>query len=87
MTVAKIYGGDKLVEILVRIDEILEEEDLVSVEPYEELVVAIDLPLREEVLLLVFLQQEGRRNIGFLAGESRLGRSLVFPGGGRDKRR
>lgn len=55
VTVVEIYGGDKLVEILVRIDEILEEEDLVSVEPYKELAVAVDIPLREEILLLLFL--------------------------------
>jgi len=46
VTVAETYGGDKLVVIPVRTVEILEEEDHASVEPYEELDVAVDiLPL------------------------------------------
>jgi hypothetical protein len=45
VTVAETYGGDKLVEIPVRTDEILEEEDHASVAPCEELDVAVDILL------------------------------------------
>lgn len=63
MTVGETYGGDKLVEKPVKIDEIHEEEDLVSFESYEKLAVAVDLLLREEDLLLL-LVYGGPRNLG-----------------------